>query len=191
MAIEGKNGAKGIKTRIILINFRTYFLFPISYFLFPIFLFPILESMYPIHPFTVHFPIALLLANGLLTFLYLRRGDRALETSAYHCLLLGWVGAVIATATGAIDAFRQLTGPDVPRDTLLLTWVNAHAAVGIVLVLVYGQALRQRRRQPDVLDDPQRRGGYLRLLVIGAVLVLLDGWLGGSLVYTWRMGIER
>jgi uncharacterized membrane protein len=147
--------------------------------------------MYPLHPFTVHFPIALLLANGLLTLLYLRRGDQALETSAYHCLVLGWLGALLATFTGAIDALRRLTGPDAPRDNLLLTWVNAHAAVGIMLVIVYGYALQHRRRHPTILADPHKRRGYLRLLLLGAILVILDGWLGGYLVYTLRLGVGR
>jgi uncharacterized membrane protein len=147
--------------------------------------------MYPLHPFTVHFPIALLLANALFTLLYLRRGDQALETSAYHCLVVGWMGALLATVTGAIDAVRQLTGPDVPRDTLLLTWVNAHAAVGVGLVIVYGYALLHRRRHPTILADPHHRRGYLRLLLIGAMLVLLAGWLGGYLVYKLRLGVGR
>lgn len=146
--------------------------------------------MYPIHPFTVHFPIALLLANGIFTFLYLRRGGRAFETSAYHCLVLGWLGSLLATVTGTIDALRHFTGPDALRDNTLLAWVNAHAAVGIAIILVYWQALQRRRRQPDILDDRQKRRGYLRLLVTGMVLVVISGWLGGYLVYTLRLGVR-
>lgn len=145
--------------------------------------------MYPLHPFTVHFPIALLLANGLLTVFYLLRRDRAFETSAYHCLILGWIGACVATLTGVIDAARQLVGPDAPRDNTLLGWVNTHAFVGIGTVVVYGQALLRRRRRPDILDDDQARRGYLRLLVAGAALVLINGWTGGYLVYVLRLGV--
>lgn len=145
--------------------------------------------MYALHPFTVHFPIALLLANGLLTWLYLRRKERAFETSAYHCLVLGWLGAALAILTGLFDAARQLIGPDVPRDPATLTWVNGHALLGIAVLVVYGQALLRRRRDPAILDNAQRRSGYLRLLVIGALLVLLNGWTGGWLVYQLRLGI--
>lgn len=145
--------------------------------------------MYPIHPITVHFPIALLLANGLLTVLYLRRGERSLETSAYHCLILGWIGSCIAALTGTIDALRQLTGPDASRDTTLLAWVNAHAALGIAIVIIYWQVYQRRRRHPAILDDVQGRKSYLRLLAMGALLIMIDGWLGGYLVYTFRLGI--
>jgi uncharacterized membrane protein len=48
-----------------------------------------------------------------------------------------------------------------------------------------------RRRHPDILDLPRQRSGYLRLLLIGALLVLLDGWLGGLLVYSFGLGIRH
>jgi uncharacterized membrane protein len=146
--------------------------------------------MYPLHPFTVHFPIALLLANGLLTWLALRRRQPALEQSAYHCLVLGWFGAVLALLSGLWDAWQQVYGPAAPRDLVLLNWVNAHAALGVAIVLVYGRALLQRRRYPELLADPQRRRGYLWLLRIGALLVLVDGWIGGVLVYTFGLGVR-
>ncbi|MCG8346611.1 MAG: hypothetical protein MI924_02370 [Chloroflexales bacterium] len=147
--------------------------------------------MYPIHPFTVHFPIALLLANGLLTILYLRQREPSLETSAYHCLALGWLGACLATVSGLIDAVRQLAGPESPRDNALIGWVNAHAIVGVATVVVYGQALRRRRQHPAILDDQHARKGYLRLLVFGSLLIVLNGWLGGHLVYVLRLGVGQ
>jgi uncharacterized membrane protein len=140
--------------------------------------------VYPLHPLSVHFPIALLLANGLLTLLYLRGWGAAFETSAYHCLVLGWLGTGVALVTGTIDAARQLPlGP-------ALGWVNAHAAVGIAILIVYGQALLQRRRDPHLLKpDAVGRRAYLTRLALGAGLVVLDGWLGGHLVYGIGLGI--
>lgn len=146
--------------------------------------------MFPLHPFTVHFPIALLLANGLLTWLYLRRKNPALETSAYHCLVLGWLGAAVAVVTGLFDAVRQLVGPTAVAGNEVIGWVNAHALVSIAVLLVYGQALLQRRRRPDLLADPQARPAYLRLLALGAILVVISGWLGGWLVYRLRLGVQ-
>lgn len=144
--------------------------------------------MYPFHPLTVHLPIGLLLGNALLTLLYLRRSDRALEVSAFHCLWLGWLGTLLAIVTGTLDAVRQLFGPN-PRDDAL-GWINAHALVGAVLLVVYWQAWQARRRRPDILDDPSARRGYLARLAIGTGLLLLDGWLGGHLVYTLRVGVH-
>ncbi len=145
--------------------------------------------MYALHPFTVHFPIALLLVSGLFSLLALRRGG-AWGASAYHCLLVGWLAAVAALLSGTFDAVRQLVGPDAPRDNTLIGWVNAHAFANLAATVVYGQALLRRRRRPDILDDPAARRGYLRLHAAGAALLLLGGWLGGELVYAFGLGVR-
>jgi uncharacterized membrane protein len=145
--------------------------------------------MYPFHALTVHLPIGLLLGNAVLTALYLRRGDPALETSAFHCLWLGWLGAALAIAAGTFDAVRQLFDPANPRFDAL-DWINAHALVGIAILVVYWQAWQARRRRPAILTDSVARRGYLARLAIGVVLVVVDGWLGGHLVYTLRLGVS-
>jgi uncharacterized membrane protein len=145
--------------------------------------------MYPFHPLTVHLPIGLLLGNALLTLLYLRRNDRAFETSAYHCLWLGWLGTLLALASGTFDAVRQLFSATDPRGDAL-GWINAHAAVGFAILVVYWQAWQARRRSPGLLDDPRARRGYLARLALGLALLVLDGWLGGHLVYALRLGVQ-
>jgi uncharacterized membrane protein len=145
--------------------------------------------MYPLHPFTVHLPIGLLIGNALLTLLYLRSGDRTYETSAFHCLWLGWLLLLPAIASGTYDAARQLLDPANPRPDAL-PWVNAHAAVGLALMGVYWQAWQLRRRNPQILDEPGARRGYLTRLALGALLVVAAGWLGGRLVYTLRLGVS-
>ena len=144
--------------------------------------------MYPFHPLTVHLPIGLLLGNALLTLLYLRRGDQTFEISAFYCLWLGWLGALLAIATGTLDAARQVLSATNPRGDAL-GWINAHALAGIAILVVYWQAWQIRRRNPGVLDDALARRGYLVRLAIGLALLGLDGWLGGHLVYSLRLGI--
>ncbi|MEM8533026.1 MAG: DUF2231 domain-containing protein [Chloroflexota bacterium] len=145
--------------------------------------------MYPFHPATVHLPIGLLIGNAILTVLYLRRGERSLETAAYHCLWLGLLLTIPALLTGTIDAGRQLVGIPNPR-TDALGWINAHAAVGVALVVVYWQAWQLRRRNPTILDDKSLRKAYLTRLGIGVTLIVIDGWLGGHLVYSLQLGID-
>lgn len=145
--------------------------------------------MEALHPATVHFPIALLLVSGLFTLLALRRGG-PWETSAYHCLVVGWLTGVAAVLSGAYDALRQLTGPEVPRDNALVGWVNAHAFSNLAALAVYGQALLRRRRRPAILADPAARRGYLWLHAVGAALLVLGGWLGGRLVYGFGLGVS-
>lgn len=140
--------------------------------------------MYPVHAFTVHFPIALLLVSGLFTALALRRGGEGWGQSAYHCLIVGWLASVVALITGVADIARQLA--DVGG---AIGWVNAHAFVNVAAVLVYGQALLRRRRNPAILDDADGRRGYLGLHGLGAALIIVGGWLGGHLVYALGIGI--
>jgi uncharacterized membrane protein len=145
--------------------------------------------MYPLHPLTVHLPIGLLLGNALLTLLALRRDDATLEVSAFHCLWLGWLGALLAVASGIFDAVRQLFGTPTPRNDAL-NWINAHGLVGLAILVVYWQAWQMRRRHPGILGEARARRGYLARLAIGVALLVLDGWLGGHLVYTLRLGVE-
>lgn len=142
-----------------------------------------------LHPATVHFPIALLLAGTLFTLLYTRGHGRAFATSAYHCLVAGWLGAAITTIAGVLAAVPQVVGPDAPHADKI-GWVNAHAALGIATVLVFGQALLRYRRSPALLDDAQQRRGYLALLAAGSALLVAGGWLGGHLVYSLGLGTQ-
>ncbi len=146
-----------------------------------------------LHPAVVHFPIALLLVSVVLTLLSLRRGGlpASLETTAYHCLVIGWLGASLAVLTGSIDAWRQVYGTDLPRDAGLLNRLNLHASLGLAVVAVYGMALLRRRRNPHLLADPQQRRGYVSLLLLGAVLLVVGSWLGGQLVYRFGVGVSR
>ncbi len=140
--------------------------------------------MYAIHPAVVHFPIALLLLNLALTLAWLRRPDAFLERAAYGSLVLGWWATLAAVLTGT-----AATALVWPLSDETLPWVNAHAAAALALLVVYGRVLLIRRRDPDVLAGAQRRT-YLALIVLGAFLVALDGWLGGHLVYRLRVGVS-
>lgn len=137
-----------------------------------------------LHPFASHFPIALLLVNLALTLAYLRRADPFLERSAYGALAIGWWGLFASILTGTLDLAL-----DWPLQEAAIAWINAHAALGLMLLVIYGQALLRRRRNPAVLEGPGR-GMYLGLLVLGAALVLITGWIGGHVSHELRVGIE-
>lgn len=146
--------------------------------------------MYPFHALTVHVPIGLLLGNAVLTALYLYRGDASFEGAAYHCLWLGWIGALIAVAFGIFDAARQVYGSAaLPADAL--GWINAHGLVSLAILVIYWQAWQIRRRRPNILAEQSGRRGYLARIGLGVLLIGIDGWLGGHLVYALRLGIIR
>ncbi|NTV63773.1 MAG: DUF2231 domain-containing protein [Oscillochloris sp.] len=139
--------------------------------------------MYAAHPMTVHFPLALLLASGIFTLVYLRWGEQAWEASAYHCLLVGWLAGLFALASGLFAVVRLLGQPTgLPPGAI--GWVNAHAFFNVAVMVVYGQALQMRRRNPQLLADSAARRGYLLRHLLGALLLVVGGWLGGHMVYT-------
>lgn len=129
------------------------------------------------HPFVVHFPVALLLLNWALTFAAIRRHDPFIERTAYGALVIGWWGAFAAIVTGTLDLALRW-----PLQPQYVFWINLHAALSFVVLLVYGQALLRRRRDRQILYGANRRS-YLALLSVGVALVLATGWVGGHLVY--------
>lgn len=140
--------------------------------------------MYALHPAVVHFPIALLLLNLLLTLRCLRTPDSFTERAAYGALVLGWWATLAAIATGTIAVAL-----DWPLRSEVLVWVNWHAVLGLALLIVYGRALLWRRRNPALLAEPERRR-YLVMLIVGAGIVVIDGWVGGHLVYRLGLGVR-
>ncbi len=137
----------------------------------------------------MHFPIALLLVGTLFSLLALRRQQDAFEQSGYHCLVAGWFGAVAATATGLWDAWQHIYSSPLRNDATILNYVNLHAVAGIATLIIYGQAVLKRRRHTRVLFDATTQRGYLTLLLLGAAVIIVGGWLGGQLVYRFGIGV--
>jgi uncharacterized membrane protein len=112
--------------------------------------------------------------HSIFTLLALRYRSAALDSSAYHCLIAGWFAGLVALASGALAALPYLGSGQIQL-------LNIHALVGIVALVIYGQVLQRRRRNPDILQDAPARRTYLMLSACGAGLILVGGWLGGYL----------
>lgn len=142
-----------------------------------------LEALSPFHPRIVHFPIALTIVGAVFLALgALRRQDR---WSSYGqiSLLLGWVGIMAAVVTGLIDQANA------PEDAAVTAVINQHITAGIALVVAVGLALYWPLRNKKLWSSPAR-WGYLALLVAIVALILIEGWLGGKLVYQFGVGVR-
>ncbi|HXV41636.1 MAG TPA: DUF2231 domain-containing protein [Anaerolineae bacterium] len=149
-------------------------LLPTSYFLLPI-------PGHPLHPMTVHFPIAFYCLGVLLTLLYLWRGRADYEQFSYWSFILSWLGALFASLIGLIDQ-SQLELSDPRRNN-----VNSHITAGVALIILNGLLVYMRFRWADVLT--RRRWLYLGLMALGLIAILATAWLGAELVYRWRVGV--
>ena len=154
-------------------------------------------SLNTYHSPVVHFPIALLLLGSVAALLYLagmRRDE--LRVLTWWPLRLGWLGAAAAVLTGLLS--QSGLPPRAPYSAVL----NWHIGSGLTLLLVYAVLLyrqwlwtaKRQHRAPDapsdLLDVPSARGWMRALLVLGVALVVLSGWLGGELVFTWGVNVQ-
>jgi len=142
-----------------------------------------LEAILPLHPRFVHFPIALSLAGVLFLVLGLFRRQERFTGYGQWSLLLGWLGIVAAVVTGLID---QTGAPQEPEVTAI---INQHITAGIALLIASGLALYWPLRNKKLWTTPAR-WGYVALLVAIVLLVLMEGWLGGQLVYEYGVGLR-
>jgi len=142
--------------------------------------------MYPFHPRLVHFPIALTLAGIAFVAVGLaarRSGEQWLWAGRW-LLLLGWLSTLVAGIAGVVDQSRAADLPQV-RDT-----INQHITVGVAILVVLGGALYWPFKNKQLLAVASGRRAYLVLLLVAALLILLDGWLGGKLVYELGVGVR-
>jgi uncharacterized membrane protein len=169
----------------------------------------------PLHPRFVHFPIALLLTGVVLIALALTlRRERWLEYGRFS-LFLGWLGVLVASLTGLIDEARA---PDsAPVQAVVNQHITVGILLLVIFGLALYWPLRnpalwgglptggaaatepapsRARRSRQVGRQAAgaqalraQRWLYLALLLLGAALIVLEGWLGGKLVYTFGVGV--
>lgn len=145
-----------------------------------------------LHPATVHFPIALLSLSSVCGLLYIYWQPRPqLATLTWWPMIIGWIGAAVSIGTGLL---AQANLPVRSPYTGLLNW---HIGTALVTLLTYGglfywRWLRRNQKATDqdaLLADPRCKI-WLTILLAGALLVLLvSGWSGGRLVYTWGVNV--
>jgi uncharacterized membrane protein len=137
---------------------------------------------HPLHPMTVHFPIALYLLGILLTLFYLRWSQTEAEQFAAWSFRLSGLATLVSALVGLIDQ-NQLAVDD-PRWAAL----NPHITGGVILLVLNGLLIYMRFRWPEVLLS--RRWSYLSLMALGVVVLLITAWWGGELVYRWQVGVQ-
>lgn len=139
---------------------------------------------HPLHPMTVHFPIAFYLLGLLLTLIYLWRGNREVEQFAHWSFILSFISTIVASVVGLIDQ-SQLEINDPRRVT-----VNNHITASVALLIINGLLIYMRFRWSDVLSG-KYRWTYLGLMALGVAAVLTTAWLGGELVFQLQVGITK
>jgi uncharacterized membrane protein len=131
-----------------------------------------LQALGRLHPFLVHFPVALLLA-ALVAELP-RRRDAGPSAAGFHCLTLGVLGAGAAALSGWLFAAHD--PPGTPALLERHRWLGLGSAVAAAAAWLL--ARRWRGRAEARLAWPTRAA-----LVLACGLALATGALGGEMVY--------
>ncbi len=143
-------------------------------------------SLVKIHPPVVHFaiatPVVLLLVNG---FYLLRKRD--LDSLEYLLLLVASSSVVAAAITGYL-AHEAMEEVPIKREALEL--LHTHESVGIYLALLFAVIFAIRSL---LIFKPSAalRAVYLLLLTVGVLGILLQGNMGGSIVYDFGVGTNK
>jgi uncharacterized membrane protein len=126
------------------------------------------------HPAAANFPVGILVAAAVAELLFLLTGRPIFEGTARVCV---WFGAITAVATGLLGWF--MGGFTVVDKNWVMTvhrWIGTGSDLTAVLVLALSEASRRPGREAT-------RRWYRAALFAVAVLVLVAGCFGGSLVY--------
>jgi uncharacterized membrane protein len=136
---------------------------------------------HPFHPILVTIPIGAWV--GSLVFdIATRAGDgsRALTEASYWLIGLGILGALLAAVFGLMDLLR------IPRGSRALKFGLTHMLLNLTVVALFIVNFFWRHGSYD--DSARVSVGQMVLSIVAIALLLVSGWLGGTLTY--RYGVR-
>ena len=132
---------------------------------------------HPIHPMLVVIPLGLWVAALVFDIIYAATGREAMRTAAFWNVGAGVIGALLAAIPGFVD-WLSLTG----RAARIGTY---HMILNLAAVAIFAVNWFVRTRVAANSPWP------LVLSIVGVIGVAISGWLGGELVYRYRVGVEE
>jgi uncharacterized membrane protein/nitrite reductase/ring-hydroxylating ferredoxin subunit len=140
---------------------------------------------HPLHPALVHFPIGLFilsLALDIASYLLDNSTNLVLVRGASYAMAIGFAMGFLAILAGLVDR------SDIRLDHPARKTVNIHMTLNLTAMGIVGINLWLRMGQLEQNTTPW----FATLLsVIGTVIVLISGYLGGTMVYDDGVGVGR
>jgi uncharacterized membrane protein len=134
-----------------------------------------------IHPFLVHFPVALLTTALAFDLLALLLSREELAKAGWWVQVAGTIGIAAAVLSG-LAARNQATISAQASGTFETHQQIAFLATGAFMALLLWRAGMRTR------IDPGRRMLYLTLYALSLACLWLGAWYGGELVYRFGIG---
>ena len=138
---------------------------------------------HPVHPMLIVFPIGLYITSFIFDIVYLSTGAPFWFRMAYWTILIGLIGNVAAALPGFLDYLI------LPPNTEARQIATYHMGICLTLAILYFANLLLRGW--GIIAADQRPWGVVILNLVGVLLIGLQGWLGGELVYRYGVGLEQ
>ena len=136
---------------------------------------------HPLHPALVHFPIALLLSASIADAAWLAGLTADVHLDAVM-MAGGLAAGLLAMGAGLVD-FARLEESVAPHALRHMATVGT-AWLGYAIALYL-------RKDVLLLDATNLGTASLAVSLASAFLLVLGGWLGGRLVYTFGAGVSK
>ncbi len=143
---------------------------------------------YPaIHPLAIHFPIVLFPVSAIFLILWFWRDRIFFLNASYWTFMFAALGAVIAGGTGFVDYYNA-PYPEHPEEGAA-KMASLHIRTGVVLTIIAlisgGYFLVEKP-----VNDLALVKWFAVIVFLETLLVIIQGFLGGRLVYKYHFGIE-
>jgi len=144
---------------------------------------PLRIAGHPLHATLVRFPYALWIFSFIADAVYYF-GDYNYDwaRAAYCALIVGLMSGAVAAVPGFID-YLSIKDKKTAR---LAAW---HGRINAFAWLVFAASFYLRTERGGQIVDKSLTIPLL-LSFLGAMLILVSGWLGGEMIYKHRVGVE-
>lgn len=133
---------------------------------------------HPLHPILVSFPIAFFVGTLVFDLITLVNERKDLMDTARWMNVAGCCMAVVAAIPGFIDFLKA-----VPPESSAKKRAATHGSINVTVLILFLIAYRLRN---DTVDY----SWVIAIESIGVVLLMIAGWMGGTLVYRNQIGID-
>lgn len=140
-------------------------------------------SVSHLHPMLVHFPIALIIAGFALEIFHLViKKEQCLSRAGFYLLILGSLGAIAAYLAGEFftNDFAGAAG-GIQEIHELFASLTLGTVILTLLVRLYLMIKKK--------EETSLRWVYFALYALSAIFVGITGFYGGTLVFSYMIGI--
>lgn len=134
---------------------------------------------HPIHPILVAFPITLFVGTFAFDILAAISQDQTFAKTGLYLNIGGVAFALLAAIPGIIDYYFT-----VPPDSSAKKRATRHGLLNLLVTILFAGTLFLK------LNDDERTALILIIEAIAIALLLVAGWLGGTLVYRNQIGVD-